>query len=232
MKKNLHILVALFAVIFLYNCGSVKVRDLWTGEDEAIAKFKEKKILVYARTADNTARIAFEEALANELRERGYNVTESFKKFPKIHAQKEISEERLAFVQSILDSEGYNGIVVVAVKNEEQVTTTSSSGVGIGVSGGYPGYYGGYPGYYGGFNNYYRTPYAYGSYYNSFGGYIPTSTTTRTSTNYVLETVFYNLDEPEENQLVAVVTSELEDPKEAYKTAGKYVETMVKAFEK
>jgi len=30
---------------------------------------------------------------------------------------------------------------------------------------------------------------------------------------------------------VAVVTSELDDPKEAYKTAQKYVETMVKAFE-
>jgi len=231
MKKNLHILLALFAVIILYNCGSVKVRDLWTGEDEAIAKFKEKKILVLARTADNTARIAFEEALANELREKGYNATESFKKFPKIYAQKEISEERIAFVQSILDSEGYNGIVIVAVKNTEQVTTTSSSGVGVGVSAGYPGYYGGYPGYYGGFNNYYRTPYAYGPYYNSFGGYIPTSTSTRTSTNYALETVFYNLDEPEENQLVAVVTTDLEDPKEAYKAANKYVETMVKAFE-
>jgi hypothetical protein len=46
-----------------------------------------------------------------------------------------------------------------------------------------------------------------------------------------LETVFYNLDEPEENQLVAVVTTELDDPKEAYKTAEKYVETMVKSFE-
>ena len=225
MKKNLTLLVLLAFSFVFQNCGSVKVRDSWTGEEDTVAKFKKKNILVLARTADNTSRIAFEEALANELRAEGYKATESFKKFPKIYTNKEITEERIAFVQSILDSEGYNGIVIVAVKDQETTTTTSNNGVYVG------GGYGGYPGYYGGFNNYYRTPYAYGSYYNSFGGYIPTSTSTSTSTTYVLETVFYNLDEPQENQLVAVVTSELDDPKEAYKTAQKYVETMVKSFE-
>lgn len=225
MKKNLTILVLLAFSFVFQNCGSVKVRDSWTGEEETVAKFKKKNILVLARTADNTSRIAFEEALADELRANNYKATESFKKFPKIYTNKEITEERIAFVQSILDSEGYNGIVIVAVKDQESTTTTSSSGVYVGAG------YGGYPGYYGGFYNYYRAPYAYGSYYNSFGGYIPTSTSTSTSTTYVLETVFYNLDEPQENQLVAVVTSELDDPKEAYKTAQKYVETMVKSFE-
>lgn len=225
MKKNLTILVLLAFSFMFQNCGSVKVRDSWTGEEETVAKFKKKNILVLARTADNTSRIAFEEALADELRANNYKATESFKKFPKIYTNKEITEERIAFVQSILDSEGYNGIVIVAVKDQESTTTTSSSGVYVGAG------YGGYPGYYGGFYNYYRAPYAYGSYYNSFGGYIPTSTSTSTSTTYVLETVFYNLDEPQENQLVAVVTSELDDPKEAYKTAQKYVETMVKSFE-
>lgn len=226
MKKNLTILLLLVFSFTFQNCGSVKVRDSWTAEEETIAKFKQKKILVLARTADNTARIAFEEALANEMRARNYNASESFKKFPKIYTEKEITEERVAFIESILNSEGYTGIVIVAVKDQETTTTTSSTGIGVGVSSGY-----GYPGYYGGFYNYYRTPYAYGPYYNSFGGYIPTSTTTSTSTTYILETVFYNLDEPEENQLVAVVTSELDDPNEAYKTAQKYVETMVKAFE-
>ena len=31
-------------------------------------------------------------------------------------------------------------LLLLLLKNEEQVTTTSSSGVGIGVSGGYPGF--------------------------------------------------------------------------------------------
>lgn len=225
MKKNLYLLGLIVLAFVFQNCGSVKVRDSWTAEESTVAKFKKKNVLVLARTADNTARIAFEEALSNELRSRGYKATESFKKFPKIYTNREITDERVEFVQSILDSEGYNGIVIVAVKSQESTTTTSSNGVYVGAG------YGGYPGYYGGFYNYYRTPYAYGPYYNSFGGYIPTSTSTSTSTTYVLETVFYNLDEPQEDQLVAVVTSELDDPKESYKTAAKYVETMVKSFE-
>ena len=161
MKKNHTILVLLAFSFVVQNCGSVKVRDAWSAEEETVAKFKEKKILVLARTADNTSRIAFEEALVNELKANNYKATESFKKFPKIYTNREITEERIAFVESILDSEGYNGIVIVAVKDRESTTTTSSSGVYMGGSGGY-----GYPGYYGGFNNYYRTPYAYGSYYN------------------------------------------------------------------
>lgn len=227
MKKTILLLVVIVVSFALQNCGSVKTLDAWSADEEVVEKFKTKNVLVYGRTADNTARIAFEEALAKELNARGIKATESFKKFPKIYANKEISEDRVALVQSVLDSEGYNGIVVVAVKNKEQETTTSSSGVYVG--GGYG--YGGYPGYYGGFYNYYRTPYAYGPYYGGYGGYAPISSTTSTSTTYVLETVFYNLDEPEESQLVAVVTSSLTDPKESYKTADKYVKSMVKGFE-
>ncbi len=224
MKRLLSLITLIVASIIIHSCGSVKVLDSWTGSEEAISKFKKKNVLVFARTADNTSRIAFEEALANELNAAGIKATESFKKFPKVYANTEISEERVALVQSVIDSEGYNGVVVVAVKDKEQKTTTSSSGVGVGF-GGY------YPGYYGGFYNYYRTPYAYGPYYGGYTGYVPVSSTTSTSTTYILETVFYNLDEPEEDQLVAVVTSSLTDPKEAYKTAAKYVDTMVKGFQ-
>ena len=46
----------------------------------------------------------------------------------------------------------------------------------------------------------------------------------------MLETVAYNLDEPEENQLVFVVTTSLSDPSDAYKTAEKYVAEIVKAL--
>ena len=181
--------------------------------------------MVYARTADNSARIAFEEAIANEIRKDGIKVTESFKKFPKIHMNREMTPEREEMIMSILDSEGFNGIVLTTVKDKEQTTRTETTGVYMGAS------YGAfYPGYYGGFNSYWRHPYAFGPYYNSFGGYIPTGSTTRTSTTYVLETVAYNLDESEENQLVFVVTSSIDDPKDAYKTAEKYVQKIVQAY--
>ena len=223
MRFRLYSLLLL--VFVLHSCSSVKVLDAWRGEPESIEKFKEKNVLVYTRTADGSARIAFEEAIANEIRKDGIKVTESFKKFPKIHMNREMTPEREKMIMSILDSEGYNGIVLTTIKDKEQTTRTETSGVYMGVS-----QWGGYPGYYGGFNSYWRTPYAYGPYYNSFGGYIPTGSTTRTSTKYVLETVAYNLDEPEENQLVFVVTTSIDDPSNAYKTADKYVAKIVQAF--
>ena len=215
--------------ILLQGCSSskAKVTGAWKADQNVVDIFKEKNVLVIARTANDHARIAFEEAIVLELKALGIKATESFKKAPKIYPNREISEERVALIKSLLESEGYTGIVLTVIKEKEQVTATSSSGIYVGAS--YGNYY---PGYYGNFYNYYSYPYAYGSYYDSFGGYIPVSTSTRTYNNYVLETVAYNLDEPTENQLVAVVTSSVNDPKEAYKTAAVYASNMMKSLQK
>lgn len=225
MKKHAPIFCLLLAAVLFYQCSSVKVLDTWKGPQENVNMFRQKNVLVFARTSNTTARIAFEEAIANSLTSRGINATESFKKFPKIHKNREMTEEREAMIRSILDSEGYNGIVITSIRDKEQTTRTETTGVYVGA--GYGAYY---PGYYGSFYNYYRYPYAYGPYYNSFGGYIPTGTNTYTSTTYVLETVAYNIDESEENQLVFVVTTSIEDPDQAYKTAAKYVAEIEKSY--
>lgn len=225
MKRNFILGMALVIVGILSSCSSTKVLDSWKGEPESIDAFRQKNVFVLARTANTTARIAFEEEIVNELKARGIKATESFKKFPKIHANKEITEERVELIKSILGSEGFNGIVITVIKDKEQSVHTNTSGIYVGAYGG------GYPSYYGGFYNYYARPYAYGSYYNSFGGYIPTGTSTSVSTTYVLETAAYNLDEPSENQLVFVVTTSIDDPREAYKAAEKYVAHMVKSLE-
>ncbi len=229
MKNTLKVLLFTLSFIALQGCSSSKskVIDSWKADQNVVDIFKEKNVLVIARTANDHARIAFEEAIALELKAVGIKATESFKKAPKIYPNREISEERVALIKSLLDSEGYTGIVLTVIKEKEQVTATSSSGIYVGAS--YGNYY---PGYYGNFYNYYSYPYAYGSYYDSFGGYIPTSTTTRTYNNYILETVAYNLDEAAENQLVAVVTSSLNDPKEAYKSAAVYASNMMKSLQK
>ena len=219
------IFLTLVALSF-QGCGTVKVVNTWTAEGDAVANFKQKNILVIARTNNNTARTAFETAIAKQFNSNGIKATESFKKIPTLHTEVEMSEERMNKILSMVESEGYNGIVITTVKDTEQVTQTNSSGVYMGVG------YGGYPGYYGGFNSYYMNPYAYGPYYSGFGGYMPMSSTTSTYNNYVLETVGYSLDEPKENQLVFVVTSKLSDPSDAYKTADEYVEKIVAAFNK
>lgn len=226
MKNKYFFILLAFTFIFLQSCSSTKVLDSWKAEPSVVELFKKKHVLVMARTADDAARYAFESEIADALRKRGINATESYNKAPKLHLEKEMTEERLEFLKSLMDSEGLNAVVLTVIKDKKQTVRTTSSGIYTGLS--YGAYY---PGYYGGFYDYYSHPYAYGPYYSSFGGYIPTSTSTRVETKYVLETVAYNLDEPKENQLVAVVTTSLDDPKEADKTVKKYVELIIESLD-
>ncbi|MDO6761390.1 hypothetical protein Q4566_14350 [Tamlana sp. 2_MG-2023] len=223
MKKINTLVLILVTVLTLQSCHTAKVLNSWKAEGSVVDLFKTKNVLVIGRTANTQGRIAFEVEIANALRAKGVKkVTESYTRAPEIHPEVEMSEERVAFLKSILDSEGYNAIVITSIKDKKQTITESSNGVYMGMGMGY-----GYPGYYGGFYDYYRAPYAYGGYYGSFGGYIPTSTSTYVSTDYVLETVAYNLDEPADKQLVAVVTTELDDPNDAQKAAEKLIPKIV-----
>lgn len=221
-------LTAFLLVLFLFqSCSSVKVLNSWKADNNRVEEFKKKNILVIARTADDNARIAFEREIAKQLRAKGLKVTESYTKAPKIYPNKEITEERVAFIKELMGYEGFNAVVITVIKDKQQTTTTTQNGVFFGAT-----YSNFYPDHYGSFYNYYSYPYAYGSYYDSFGGYIPVgSTSTRTSTKYVLETVAYNLDQTSEDQIVAVVTTSLDNPKNASKTAEKYVDEIVKSLQ-
>ena len=219
-------IIAIFCLFLFQSCSSTKVVNSWKADTERVDEFKKKNILVIARTSNDYARMKFEREIADQLRAKGMKATESYTRAPKIYPKKEITEERLAFIKSILDSEGYDAVVITVVKDKQQTTSTSTNGVYFGAS-----YSNFYPAHYGGFYNYYSYPYAYGSYYDSFGGYIPTSTSTTTTTKYVLETIAYNLEESGDNQIVAVVTTNLDNPKDAAKTAKKYVDEIMKSLQ-
>jgi len=228
---NFHTLkfLALFLVLITVanSCKSAKVLSAWKAEQNIIDQFKSENVLVIARTNNNQARVAFENAIADGLTAQGIKATSSFTKFPKMHAEQEVTQERVDFVREIMEYEGYDGVVLTVVKDKSKTTSTSGSDIYVGA--GYGSYY---PGYYGGFYNYFSYPYAYGPYYSSFGGYVPVSSSTYTTTDYVLETVAYNLKAKDENaQLVAVVTTELSNPKEAHKAANEYVEVILKSLQ-
>lgn len=225
MKNFFRILFLVFFAISFQNCSSVKVLNAWKAEPEILKNFKDNKILVISRTADKSARIAFEQAIADKLRENGLNATESFSRVPTMHMEREMTEERMNMIRTLLKSEGYNGIVLTVIKQEEKRTSTSNSG--IYASAAYSNYY---PGYYGNFYNYYAYPYAMGPYYSAFGGYIPMTSTTRTYSNYILETVAYNLESEGDDQLVSVVRTSLKDPKNAYKSADDFMEAISKSL--
>jgi hypothetical protein len=222
MKKSIYIIFGLIFVLMLNACSSVKVLNSWKADNtEAV---KDNNFLVIARTENTPARIAFENEIVQQLTDRGMKATASFTKFPKLNPDQEVTDERKAEILSILESEGFNAVVLTVVKEVEDISSTTQDG------GYYAGgnYYGFYPRYYGGFYGYYHNPMSY----STLGNYVPTSFTTTTTHNFVLETVIYNLDETEENQLVAVVTSRIEDPSNASDAAKQYVKAITKSFDK
>lgn len=220
MKKIISLFTFCALLLSFVSCSTVRVVDSWKGDN--ISSLRGKRILVIARTANDQARIAFEEEISKKMRESGLDATESFKKFPKLTPDKQLTQEQIEMVKSIIQGEGYDGVVLSVLKDVQEATRVESDG----------GYYAGasyssyYPMYYGGFYGYYSHPMSYSSY----GNYVPSSTTVRTSKTFVLETVAYNLDQPETNQLVAVVTSKVEDPDSVYDTAEDYAKAIAKGL--
>ncbi len=225
MKKSIYLIASLSIILFFSSCSSVKVLDVWKSDN--VDSIKDNNILVIARTQNKQGRIAFENEIVKQLTSKGMNATASFTKFPKLTPNKEVSEEKREMIKTILHNEGFNAVVLTVVKDVQESTKTVTDG-GYYAGGTYGGaaFGGYYPSYYGGFSGYYHQPYSYSSY----GVYTPSTSTTYTQKTYVLETVIYDLDEPEDKQLVAVITSQIEDPKEAYKTAEAYVKAITKSF--
>lgn len=216
--KNASKIFLIILVTTVFNCGGIKVVDAWRAPD--VGNARDGHFLVIARTANETNRIAFERELADALIARGIKATPSYSKFPPLKPDTEMTEERKSMIKKILEDEGFNSIVITSLKDVKERTTTT---------GGY--YYNDpwntfYPGYYGGFYSYYYYP-TYSVNINLVGGE-PSTYTTKT---FYLETVAFNLDAQEDNQLMAVVTTTVEDPKDAYKTASKYTEEIMKALD-
>ena len=194
--------------------------DSWKGDN--LATMSDKNILVIARTDNQQARIAIEEAMANDIRKAGFKATESYLKFNSMNPNKKVDPEK---VQALIEKAGFKGVVMNVLKDYNESMVTEESG---GYYAGGTTYYGGYPGYYGGFYGYYHNPYSYSTY----GNYVPSSSTTRISKSYILETLIYNLDEPEGKQLVSVVTTQIIDPSSVTKTAKDYSKLVFNSLKK
>lgn len=223
MKKHfLKFTCITLLLISAMSCSSVDVLNSWKGDN--INSVKEKNILVIARTDNTTARITFENSIVEELEKRGIKATPSFNKSPEFNPDKKITQEDEKKIKSIIEANGYEGVILTIVKDTQELTKTVTDG------GYYAGstYYGYYPRYYHGFYGYYYHPMAY----STLGNYVQETSTTYTSKNYILETVIYNLDEPEDKQLIGVVTSKIEDPSDLSSAAKQYVKAIAKSFDK
>ena len=222
MKKITTILSILIFIALFSACSSVKVLNSWKGDN--ISSVKDNNILVIARTDNKKARAAFENEIVKQLQEGGMNATASFTKFPKFKPDEKVTEEKKEMIKKMLLSKGFNGVVLTVIKEKQELSKTVNE-EGHYAGGTYAGYY---PMYYGGFYGYYQNPMSQSSY----GNFVEDTSTTYTAANYILETVIYNLEEEGEKQLVAVVTSKIEEPDNAAEAAKQYVKAIAKSFDK
>lgn len=225
MKNYTLFLSLLTFVLILSSCSGIKVVDSWKADE--IGSLATEKILVITRFDDMVGRQRFETEIAERLRAGGIDATESYKKFPSMKSNQEVSEAQINETIQIIKNEGFKGIVLTVLKDKSTEVVTSETG-GYVSGGAYPSHYGGY---YGGFGGYYGN--VYSPYGRGYGGtYVPSETRTYTSETYSMETVIYNLDLEPGKQLQGVVSIDVTDPKSATKVAPQYADAVAKQLSK
>ncbi|MBO6608046.1 hypothetical protein [Psychroserpens sp.] len=220
MKRPFYLILTLTGLLLLNSCSSAKVLNTWKADN--IEEVRDNNLLVIARTNDKAARIVFENEIVDQLTKKGLNATASFTKIPDLNPNQELTEEKKKSFKSMIQNEGFNGVVLTVMKEKEELVKTEIEGAH------YEGgtYYGYYPRYYGGLVRYYANP----TSYTTLGNYVEEKSTTYTAANYVLETLVFNLDKEDGEELVAVVTARLEEPDNASEAASKYVKAIAKQF--
>ncbi len=224
LKSYCQLTLILISLLMLVSCSNIKVLHTWKSDD--LTSIRDKNVLVVARAARPDVRKAFEQEIVKELEARDIKATPSYTKFPDWDPDKKISEERKQEIRALLENEGFNGVVLSVLKDYQEITREiGEGGYEASVNYGYidhPTYYGN------GFYVYYFHPLSY----STEDIYVPKSEFTLTSKTYVLESVAFNLDLPEDEQLLAVVRSSIENPQGAKTTANDYAKAIAKAVSK
>jgi hypothetical protein len=222
--KKLKLITLLLVGLALNSCSSVKVVDAWKTPN--IEAFRDNKILVVARTANREAREAFEREITDKLLARGFNATPSYTIFPKLRPNDKLTKERKEEIKGLLQKEGFNGVVLSVLKDYQERTRYIGEGAyEASVSYGYtdwPSYVGG------GFYTYYVHPLSYATAYVD----VDAAEIAITAKLYVLETVAYDLEQPEKNQLVALINAAIENPATAKGAAHNYADAIAKRLKK
>lgn len=222
--KKLKLITLLLVGLALNSCSSVKVVDAWKAP--TVEGFQDNTILVVARTANQEARKAFEREITDKLLARGFNATSSYTKFPKLRPNDKLTDERKEEIKNLLEKEGFNGVVLSVLKDYKERTRTIGEGAHeASVNYGYtdwPTYVGG------GFYTYYVHPLSYSTELVA----VDAAEVTITSKLYVLETVAYDLELQEKNQLVALINAAVENPDTAQEMAHNYADAIAKRLKK
>jgi|MDSY01.1.fsa_nt_gb hypothetical protein len=221
MKNSSFTFVLMILLILTSACSTIKVLDAWKSED--IESVKPQNILVIARTTHQPSRVAFEQGMVKELIKNGLKGTASYKIFSELEPNKKLSQEEIESIKEKFRLEGFDAVILSIVKDVKEISETTIDG-GYEAGASLSSYYDmSYLGFYG----YYASPGSYASYE---GVDVAETMTTRTNKIYVLETSVHNLELPLKKQLVAVVTSKIDQPENITALADEYAKAVAKAL--
>lgn len=191
----LYFLIGLLAV----SCGSSYLTNSTNITQE---KKSYQKILVIAKSKENTARINFENQVANDLGMLGVNAVASTQVIKPEMLSENLSEKDIEKLRKLLVDEGYDGVIVTNLINAAQYTDVSSGGTNTAYV----------PVRYGRFGRYYRSyPVTY---------WEPDEV--EVGVEYTLESCLYDIRNNEKDNLQWVGRFKVRDPNDLIKTIQKY----------
>ncbi len=215
-------IIGVFVVLAtLASCSTVNVTDAW--KDSRIQNIDGGKVLIMFRSKDDVARQRFEKDMAAQLKKKGtkFEVVPSYVNFPDAYPDEKHSPNEIRQIRERIKKKGIDIAVITTVKsiNESVITSVNMD----------PGAYYGYGGYggYGYYSGRYRRGYYHGINMSYVGSMNSTAITT-TEKEFVVETVLYDLSLPEGEQLLAVVTSLVDNPKSLVTTSDDFAKAVVK----
>ncbi len=205
-------ILLLTAFLFAGCASTINLKGSWS-EDALQSKLDEGKNLILVKVSDRNARYVLEEQFKVKLAEKGIQSETASIKFPPLDPNKKTTEDQVSETAQMFKSENIDLVVLTTLKEIDQTVHTQTSG----------GYYAG--------GGYYAPPYRrFSRYYYSYydpGVYVPMSSTTSVSKNYHLETVVFDLNGNENEQLLSVTSVEVKDPGNIEKVAAKYAQSVV-----
>ena len=209
--------VILSSIILMTSCSSVKVSDTW--KDVDAEELKGKNILVMNKSEDATVRERFEQDLARLLNSKNLTATESYKEYPNLNSTKEGTPEQIKELGNSIQENGYDVVVLSVLKDVEEYSTSVTSSTTYAVNT-VPVYHRrGRRSFYRGFN----------TVYVNAGPY---ETVTTTNKKYILETLVYDLTKEEDEQLLSIVTTTIDNPETLSTTSKDFSKMITKELTK
>ena len=215
--KKLFGLVIIGSVIF--SCSSVKVVDSWNDLNET--NLNGKNVMVVSQSEDEIVRKQFEQDLVQNLTSSGINSIESHKFFPFPLTGEELTEQELTNLKDELTESRIDIVVMTLLKDVKEYTKTVTEG-------GTQYHVYSYPIVYR--RGFYRGYYRY--YYTIQMNTEPVTYVTSKNSKYILETVIYDISKDDKDQLLSVITTEIDNPESLGTTSKDFSKKIVKTLVK